>query len=107
MQTNLIAVATLAGSLVLLSSCSKHEAEPTGSRTTPASASTQTADPPDFVPVDEQPSLVSHVEPVYPPLAIAAGIEGKVIVKVLVTKEGTVRKVAVAAEDSGSAIFER
>jgi TonB family protein len=45
-----------------------------------------------FFPVDEQPVQVTMVQPKYPELARKCGIECKVIVKVLIDKDGTVKK---------------
>jgi protein TonB len=47
--------------------------------------------PDDFVPVEEQPVLVEMKPPDYPSLAREAGIEGQVIVRVLVGKDGKVK----------------
>jgi protein TonB len=49
--------------------------------------------PDDFVPVEEQPVLVEMKAPDYPPLAREAGIEGTVIVRALVAKDGRVKDV--------------
>ncbi len=47
--------------------------------------------PDEFVPVEEQPVLIEKQPPVYPELAQMAKIEGTVIVKVLVGKDGKVK----------------
>ncbi len=48
--------------------------------------------PPDaFVPFETPPAAVTRVQPEYPELARKAGIEGTVLVKILVDKEGRVR----------------
>ena len=47
------------------------------------------APPADFVPVEKEPVPVKKVEPKYPELAMRAGLEGKVWVKIWVDKEGT------------------
>lgn len=57
-------------------------------------------EPPDFVPVEREPMLVRRVAPRYPEIAQRAGIEGKVTVKIWVTKEGKVREVRLVAGDS-------
>lgn len=49
--------------------------------------------PEDFVAVDEEPVRVSIDEPQYPPVARAAGIEGTVLVRVLVSTKGRVKDV--------------
>lgn len=48
-----------------------------------------------FEAVEKLPVLVSRPAPVYPEVAIRAGIEGKVVVKVLVGKDGRVREAVV------------
>jgi protein TonB len=48
--------------------------------------------PPEFVPYEKAPEPVKRVNPLYPDLALKAGIEGQVIVKVWVDKEGKVKK---------------
>ena len=47
--------------------------------------------PDDFIVVDKEPQRVSIEPPVYPPVARAAGIEGTVLVRVLVGKNGRVK----------------
>jgi len=56
--------------------------------------------PPDFVPYEKGPEIVKQVKPTYPDLALRAGLEGNVIVKVWVDKEGKVRKVVVLKSDA-------
>ena len=52
--------------------------------------------PPDtFLPVEKDPVIVRSVVPPYPPLALRAGIEGKVFVKMWVDKKGMVREVRI------------
>jgi protein TonB len=48
--------------------------------------------PPEFVPYEKAPEPLKKVFPAYPDLALKAGIEGQVIVKVWVDKEGKVKK---------------
>jgi len=60
--------------------------------------------PPDFVPFEKEPVPVKKVEPKYPELALRAGLEGNVFVKVWVDKEGKVRKAVVIKSDA--TIFE-
>jgi protein TonB len=45
--------------------------------------------------VIKQPTLLHRVEPVYPPLAVAAAIQGTVILEALVDEQGTVQDVKV------------
>lgn len=47
-----------------------------------------------FEAVERLPDVITRVAPEYPPLAIRAGIEGRVVVKMLVGKDGHVREVA-------------
>jgi periplasmic protein TonB len=58
------------------------------------------AAPPDFVPYEKEPTVVKRVEPKYPDLALRAGLEGNVFVKVWVDKEGKVRKVVLLKSDA-------
>ncbi len=52
--------------------------------------------PPDtFIAVEKDPVLVSSVMPAYPPLALKAEVEGRVIVKMWVDRQGKVREVRV------------
>ncbi len=48
-----------------------------------------------FHALSEKPVVIKRVEPVYPELARKAGIEGRVIVKVLINTKGDVEKVEV------------
>jgi protein TonB len=48
-----------------------------------------------FEAVEKLPEIITRVAPEYPPLAIKAGIEGRVVVTMLVGKDGHVREVAV------------
>jgi periplasmic protein TonB len=56
--------------------------------------------PPDFVAVEKEPAIVKRVEPKYPELAMRAGLEGKVTVKMWVDKEGKVKQVVVLKSDA-------
>ena len=62
------------------------------------------SDPPDFVPVDKEPTVVSKVEPVYPSEDFQSGREGKIWLKVLVAKDGNPRKVMVLKRDGSEAM---
>jgi TonB family protein len=53
-----------------------------------------------FVPVEKPPVIVKAVPPVYPPLALRAGIEGKVYVKIWVDRQGKPRQVEVVKSDN-------
>jgi periplasmic protein TonB len=56
--------------------------------------------PADFVPVEKEPVVVKKVEPKYPELAMRAGLEGKVWVKIWVDKEGKPKQVIVLKSDA-------
>ncbi len=58
------------------------------------------APPPDFVPVEKEPQVVKEVKPTYPDIAMRAGIEGRVIVKIWVDKDGKPRKAIVLKSDA-------
>jgi TonB family protein len=49
--------------------------------------------PDEFIAVDEEPVRISIDPPVYPPVAQTAGIEGTVLVRVLVGKDGRIKDV--------------
>jgi protein TonB len=48
-----------------------------------------------FIPVEKQPVIVKRVVPEYPPMAVRAGLEGTVWVKILVDKDGKPKKAVV------------
>ncbi|MCL4538262.1 MAG: TonB family protein [Bacteroidetes bacterium] len=56
--------------------------------------------PPDFVPVEKEPQIIRGAKPEYPDLAQRAGIEGRVIVKIWVDREGKPRKAIVLKSDA-------
>jgi len=56
--------------------------------------------PADFVPVEKEPVVVKKVEPKYPELAMRAGLEGKVWVKIWVDKEGKPKQVVILKSDA-------
>jgi protein TonB len=58
------------------------------------------APPADFVAVEKEPVVVKKVEPKYPELAMRAGLEGKVWVKIWVDKEGKAKQVLVMKSDA-------
>ncbi len=58
------------------------------------------APPPDFVPVEKEPQVIKQVKPVYPELAQRAGIEGRVLVKIWVDKDGRPHKAIVLKSDA-------
>jgi protein TonB len=56
--------------------------------------------PPDFVPYEKEPTVIRRIEPKYPELALRAGLEGNVFIKVWVDKEGKVRKAVIQKSDA-------
>jgi len=58
------------------------------------------APPADFVAVEKEPVVVKKVDPKYPELAMRAGLEGRVWVKIWVDKEGKVKQVVVLKSDA-------
>lgn len=56
--------------------------------------------PPDFVPFEQAPTPVKQVSPNYPDIARRAELEGSVIVKAWVDKEGKVKKAVVLKSDA-------
>jgi protein TonB len=56
--------------------------------------------PPDFVPVEKQPSPIKNPAPAYPEIARRAGVEGTVWVKIWVDKEGKAKKAQVIKSDA-------
>ncbi len=55
--------------------------------------------PPIFRAVEKPPMIVKSVIPTYPPLALQAGLEGKVFVKIWVDRQGKIRAVEVVKSD--------
>ena len=53
----------------------------------------------DFIPVQQLPGIVVQISPVYPELAIRAGLEGRVWVSILVGREGKPKKAVVVKSD--------
>jgi protein TonB len=52
-----------------------------------------------FVVVEQMPTLIggiAAIRPVYPPMEMAAGIEGRVVVEFIVNEDGTVSDITVA-----------
>lgn len=56
--------------------------------------------PADFVAVEKEPVVVKKAEPKYPELAMRAGLEGRVWVKIWVDKEGKPKQVVVLKSDA-------
>lgn len=62
--------------------------------------------PGEFIPYEEAPVQIKSVQPLYPPLAQRAGVEGSVWVNALVDKEGKVRDVIIVKDSGANAGFE-
>lgn len=60
----------------------------------------------DFVAVQEQPTLIKEIKPEYPELARQAGVEGTVVMAVLIDKEGKVREAKIAKPSGANVGFE-
>lgn len=60
----------------------------------------------EFVPVQEMPQIIKNVIPEYPERAKNAGVEGQVVVAILVDKEGKVREVKLVKSSGANAGFE-
>ena len=56
--------------------------------------------PADFVAVEKEPAIVKSVEPKYPDMAVRTGLEGKVLVKIWVDREGKPKEVDVIQSDA-------
>jgi periplasmic protein TonB len=56
--------------------------------------------PPDFVPFEKEPVVVKRIEPIYPELARKAGLEGAVLVKIWVNREGKIKEAIVLKSSS-------
>jgi protein TonB len=54
----------------------------------------------EFVPVEKQPQIVKKIVPTYPDMAMRAGIEGTVWVKILVDKDGKPKKAVIVKSTS-------
>ena len=58
------------------------------------------AEPPPFTPYQKEPQAVVNVTPQYPEIALKAGIEGNVYIRVWITIEGKVKKAEVVSSTS-------
>lgn len=90
--------------LILLMSGVPLMAQDTTRTSQPAIISHETP-PPDFVPVDKEPQIINSVIPYYPELAQKAGIEGRVILKIWISKEG--KPVQALVLKSTAKVFDR
>jgi periplasmic protein TonB len=100
-----------AGSLLLLTlfACSgeKKPAEQHQEQVTSPALSDKEPGINEVMDVDEMPTITKSVNPEYPEDAKKAGIEGAVILKILVNKEGNVRKAVVTNRTDGSVAMEQ
>lgn len=60
----------------------------------------------DFVAVEQEPVVVKKMQPEYPEMARQTGLEGMVVVRILVFKDGTVKDVMVVRSSGTSVGFE-
>lgn len=60
----------------------------------------------DFVAVEQEPVIVKRVQPSYPDMAKQTGLEGMVVVRILVLKDGTVKDVIVVRPSGTNSGFE-
>jgi protein TonB len=60
----------------------------------------------DFVAVEQEPVVVKRIQPDYPEMARQTGLEGMVVVRILVFKDGTVKDVIVVRPSGTSVGFE-
>jgi len=59
-----------------------------------------------FIPFDEKPVLIHSVTPDYPPLPRSAGIEGDVVLKVVIDRNGKVIDVSVIRSEASRALMD-
>jgi TonB family protein len=70
-----------------------------GTVTVWAQAQSDEVPPPDYVPYDKAPEAVKIVQPSYPPMAVQAGVEGTVWVKIWVGRDGLPKKAHVSRSE--------
>lgn len=58
------------------------------------------APPPAFVPFEKEPVVIKRVEPIYPEMAVKAGMECTVFANLWVNKQGKVREVRIVKADN-------
>ncbi len=71
----------------------------TGTRKGSVTIPEDEAAPPPFVPVEKFPEIVRVVRPEYPKLALLSGLQGKVLAKLWVDRNGRVRQVVIVKSD--------
>ncbi|MCI0691706.1 M56 family metallopeptidase [candidate division KSB1 bacterium] len=97
-----VVVGTLVALPIVSWQCNQRLSVPTA----PEQAKVSEARPPDFVAFDKAPVVVKHVGPKYPELAIKAGIEGEVGVKIWVREDGKVEAVEIQKRSGTDTGFE-
>lgn len=88
--------------ILLLIGCGGNNKGP-DPQVSPSSASgvtSQETPPPDQLQVDKEPYVLKKAEPKYPELALKAGLEGRVVVKIWVGADGTPKQVVILKSDS-------
>jgi TonB family protein len=91
----------LAALVAIVAGCRQNGKGPNQQSTPPSSSAANQGTPPaDQIAVDKEPTLLKRVEPVYPELAMKAGLEGKVWVKIWVDTEGRAKEVKILKSDS-------
>jgi TonB family protein len=88
--------------ILFLTGCGENSKGP-DQQVNPSSASGVTGQetpPPDYLPVDKEPTVLKKVNPQYPELALKSGLEGKVWVKIWVGSDGTPKQVVILKSDS-------
>lgn len=96
----------IAGMLVALVAASWQCSNKLSVPTAPDQAKVSEARPADFVAFDKAPVVVKRVAPRYPELAIRAGIEGEVWVKIWIRKDGKVETAEVQKRSGTTVGFE-
>lgn len=100
MRIFLYSLGILVVSALIVAGCGKTEQAGEGARSAGTQELVAEPDPPETQEVDEQPAPVKQVNPSYPGEARDQNIEGTVFVKVLVDRDGTVRRAEIAKSDN-------
>lgn len=72
----------------------------TGLRSPPPAAARTDGPPPEFVAVERQPEKIAGADPDYPPNLRTAGIEGRVVVRTWIGRDGRVKDVQILRSDN-------
>jgi TonB family protein len=76
--------------------------EQTALPVSPKEATAPSPDPPEYVEVDKEPSVINYVKPVYPEVARAEKVEARVVVKALIDEQGHATKISVIKISAGN-----